>query len=88
MPIGLNLKHKLFIVQKFETQISIKKHVWIIFCSVLAFFEQLFRSILCIIFAFVLAYYTLYNFFISISWITFCFVVTCYLKKHVWIVFA
>ena len=47
-------------------------------------FEQLFRSILWIVFAFVLAFSTLYNFLTSVSWIDFCFVVTCYLKKHVW----
>ena len=48
-------------------------------------FEQLFRSILWIVFAPVLAHYTLYNFLRSISWIDFCCVVTCYLKKHVYL---
>ena len=38
LPIGLNLQQKLFIGQKFETQISIKKHAWMILCFVLAFY--------------------------------------------------
>ena len=30
--MALNLQHKLFIVQKFEKPISMKKHAWMIFC--------------------------------------------------------
>ena len=82
MPIGLNLQHKLFIVRnlkhKFQSR-SMRGRCTL--NNYLEAFVDRFR-LLC------LHTTLLYNFSISISWINFCFVVTCYLKKHVWIVFA